>query len=362
MQTEPMATVLIVSAGMGAGHNAAAAELARRLETAGAEAAVVDLLELAGPAGRRLRRTYRLLLDHAPWIYSAAMAFWVRRPGAMERLTASGARPFEDALAGTVARSRPDLVVATFNLAAQCLGRLVARGAVDPPVVTVMTDAGAHPYWVSPLVAVHLVPSALTARTLERYGAQRTTVTAPLVGPRFTDPPDRATARARLGLAHDARVVVVAGGSWGTGRLDASLGALAASRDVTVLVLCGRDEALLARLRNRSGVLAVGWTDDTPTYLSAADVLVDNAGGQTCWEAIACGTPVVVYRPLPGHGVLNARALDELGWARYARTAAELRSAVRGAYAPDPASGPFAAADAAAEVLQLARGRRHVRP
>ena len=47
--------------------------------------------------------------------------------------------------------------------------------------------------------------------------------------------------------------------------------------------------------------------------MAAADALVDNAGGLMCWEAQAAGLPVILYRPLPGHGRFNARALESAG-------------------------------------------------
>jgi UDP-N-acetylglucosamine:LPS N-acetylglucosamine transferase len=352
--------VLIVSAGMGAGHHAVSAELARRLTRAGAACTVVDILALAGPAGTRLRHTYRALLDHAPWAYGGAMAFWARWPAPMEALTARGARTFDTALAAAVEAGRPDVVVSTFNLASQSLGRLSARGAVHCPLATLVIDAGPHPYWVSRAVDRHLVPSALTAATLERYGARGLLVVSPLVRPRFAAAPSRAAARRRLGLPELGRVVLFTGGSWGVGGLHRSLDAIAGIDALTAVALCGRDDRLRARLAATHRVRAVGWTDAMPSYLAAADVVIDNAGGQTCWEALACGTPVVLFRPLAGHGVINARTLAALGWARFARTPGELRAAVVG----EPgvvraASGPFDGADPVTAVLDLVGCRHH---
>ena len=48
-------------------------------------------------------------------------------------------------------------------------------------------------------------------------------------------------------------------------------------------------------------------------YLAAADVLVENAGGLTAMEAFAAEVPVVSYRPIPGHGRDNVRAMVQAG-------------------------------------------------
>jgi processive 1,2-diacylglycerol beta-glucosyltransferase len=276
--------VLIVSASMGAGHDAASAELARRLRRAGASWMVVDVLALAGAAGTRLRRTYRLLLDHAPWLYGTAMAFWARWPAPLEAFTALSGRSFDAALAAAVAERRPDVVVSTYNLASQSLGRLVRRGEVRCPVATLVIDAGPHPYWVSSAVDRHLVPSAATAAGLARYGARGLVVTSPLVGPEFAAAPRRGVARARLGLPELGRIALFSAGSWGVGGLHRSVAAVAELDALTAVVLCGRDEPVRRRLAATGGVRAVGWTDAMPAYLAAADVVIDNAGGQTGWR------------------------------------------------------------------------------
>lgn len=361
---DPGPRVLVLTASMGAGHTEVAAELARRLRSAGARVEIVDVLAAAGPAGARLRSTYRRLLRWAPWLYDASMRFWLRFPAPLERLTAAQAQPFEDAIARASAGA--DVVVATYNLAAQCLGRLVASGRVAARSATVVIDPGPHPYWVSPAVELHLVPSRAVATALTRYGAQRTVVVGPLLRPEFTHPPARAAARIELGLPPRQRIVLLTAGSWAAGDVDATVRALrprraaAGTDDTLLVVLCGRDERLRDRLAGRAGVLAVGWTRSVAGYLAAADVVVDNAGGLTFAEALACGAPVVLYRPLPGHGRLNVAALTAAGLARRARSAADLRwlvsvpapGAPAACVAEADASAP--APDAADEILALA--------
>jgi UDP-N-acetylglucosamine:LPS N-acetylglucosamine transferase len=102
---------------------------------------------------------------------------------------------------------------------------------------------------------------------------------------------------------------------------------------------------------------AIGWTDEVATWLTAADVLVDSAGGTTCWEALVAHRPVVLHRPLAGHGRLNATTLQQAGLARVTWTAAELVAGVAAAADRDlrvAAAVPAAAADAADLVLTAA--------
>lgn len=72
---------LIVSASMGAGHDAVAAELARRLAAAGMHAEVVDVLALLPlRLGALLRWWYRAVMLRSPWLYALVYrVFFVSR-------------------------------------------------------------------------------------------------------------------------------------------------------------------------------------------------------------------------------------------------------------------------------------------
>lgn len=355
--------VLVVSAGMGGGHHGVADELVRRLSERGHTAERVDVLDLGRPGqGRRLRRTYAFLLRRLPWVYDLAMRSWARWPAPLQALTAHGARAYETGLLREVRRLHPDVVVSVYNLAGQALGRLRASGRLPVPVVTYVTDPGPHPYWVHPAVDLHLAVLEPTARALESYGASRAVVVPRVVPPPAGAPtPDRAEARARWGLPARARIALVSGGSWAAARVERTAVALAASGAAVPVTLCGRDDALRQRLTRLGAGVALGWTDDVASVMAAADVLVDDAGGLTCAEALACGLPVILHAPLPGHGRLNAEALEAAGEAAYARREADLISLVRATGrrpSPDPERAPVssvpAALDAVTAILRLA--------
>jgi UDP-N-acetylglucosamine:LPS N-acetylglucosamine transferase len=355
MVTRP-ARLLFVTADMGAGHRQVTAELVRRCSAAGASTETLDIVRDAGPAGRRLKRTYQRLLTYAPWLYDAAMRFWARWPKPLEAFTALNARPFERLLAAAVERFEPDLVVSNYNLASQCLGRLLRAGRLRCPVATLVVDPGAHPYWVSADIPTHLVLTRLTGERLSRMGARGVRVVRPVLRPEFAAPPGRSDARTRLELPADRRIVLVTAGSWAVGGLPETLAALRAVPGVVVVVLCGRDDALRRRLTagGQSGdVVPVGWTRDVVDYLAAADVVVDNAGGLTCWEALACRAQVVLFNPLAGHGRVNVATLDELGLATWARDASALRAAVGSDRPPAPPL-PEPAEEADAVLMTLA--------
>jgi undecaprenyldiphospho-muramoylpentapeptide beta-N-acetylglucosaminyltransferase len=139
---------------------------------------------------------------------------------------------------------------------------------------------------------------------------------------------DREAARRRLGVAPDAVLVVVFGGSLGARRInEAVLGALPAwsgRGDLVIRHVIGdRDhDSVVARapVDDASGprYVPVRYEHDMPTLYAAADLVVCRAGATTVAELTAIGVPAVLV-PLPGapgdHQTANARALADVGGA-----------------------------------------------
>jgi UDP-N-acetylglucosamine:LPS N-acetylglucosamine transferase len=334
--------LLIVSASMGAGHDSAAAALSAQAEADGYETRTIDLLSMPPHGqGSFLRSFYHAMIATIPALYDWAMRTWVHHPSLFVWLTRNGGRSAEKPLLAEIESFRPDAVIAVYNLAAQVLGRLRTQGRLATSVATYVTDPGAHPYWVWPGVDLHLAPMPQTASALEGMGADTVKPVAPLIAARYFEPVDRAAARQRWNVPAYAKVVLVNGGSWGVGQVVDAARRMTAAADL-VLVLCGHSRHLATRIDRVTGARAVPWTQDVAGVLAAADVVIDNAGGTTCWEALAVGRPTVVYRPIAGHGRINAVALDQAGLATCATTDAELIQAVRAATPPVGAVDVFA--------------------
>ncbi|WP_319460845.1 hypothetical protein [Micromonospora sp. RTP1Z1] len=109
---------------------------------------------------------------------------------------------------------------------------------------------------------------------------------------------ERAAAREAFGLP-GGRLALVAAGSWGVGRVEATAAEVVAPGVATPVVVCGRNERLRSRL-NRAAVPALGWVTDMPLLMRAVDVLVENAGGLMAIEGMTTGLAVATYRPIPG--------------------------------------------------------------
>ncbi|PWI40934.1 galactosyldiacylglycerol synthase [Streptomyces sp. ICBB 8177] len=320
---------VILSAGMGAGHDAVAAELARRLIRQGHSVETADVLRmLPFGLGTGLRCFYAGVVGHVPLVYDAIYrAFFVPR-GRLRGGTGPVVAPAALALARALRGRPPVTVISTFHLAAQIAGRLRERGVLRAPSVVLITDFAVHRQWLHPGNDVHLCPTREAAGLVSRRGGRHPVQVGPVVPPAFLAPPDAVAAGAyerRFARAAPDRVpVLVSSGAWGVGsRLERTAALLAAAGYLPV-VLCGRNERLRRRMNAVRGVLGLGWVTDMPALLAAVRAVVENAAGQTAAQALAAGVPVVSYRPIPGHGADGARRMAEAGLTSYARDEWEL--------------------------------------
>lgn len=331
------AWVGIVSGSFGAGHDAAAREIALRLEARGYAVRTWDIVDLMpGLMGRALRGTYLRQIRSAPRSWAWLLGGLERHDrvaGLIARAVSSGS----SALLEKVVGDPPVTVVSTHPFASQALGELRASGRLDVPAVTYLTDLSVHRLWVHQSVDLHLALHPLAAAEAEGLGAGTTRVVRPLAPAGFTPARDRAVARERarstLGLPQDQPLVLVTGGSLGIGDLE--LAALDVSRTGLALpvVLCGRNEQLRRRLRGMAGVVALDWVDDMRVVYNAVDAVVQNAGGFTSLEARAMDVPTLTYRCIAGHGESNAEALDLAGWVPWVHSQSGLAAALSGALA-----------------------------
>jgi processive 1,2-diacylglycerol beta-glucosyltransferase len=223
---------------------------------------------------------------------------------------------------GMIARMQPSAVVCTH--AFPCGVMAAYKREFDPalPVLGIVTDFVVHPFWIYKNIDAYAVATPEIRATMIERGIDPAAIEVDgiPVDPRFgIGGEDRAALRARLRLPPGGPVVLVMGGGLGLGPLATTVRGLArVGSHVTPVVIAGKNRALEERLREaarRDGtnVRVLGFVDNVPDWMRAADVLVTKPGGLTTSEALAAGTPMVLLRPLPGQEERNAAYLVSQG-------------------------------------------------
>lgn len=356
--------VLILSAGIGEGHDLPARMLADGLVRARPEAdvAIVDGLAAMGRLSLLIADDGSdFMFEQANWLFDLSYLLFARLAPTRALTRALTHRLGSRGLLRLIDERRPDVIVSTYPGVTEVLGHLRARGRIAVPVVSAITDlAGLH-YWAHPGMDLHLITEPESADELQLVapGAPFVCVRG-LISPAFERAVTPAQARRDLGLPQAGPVIVVSGGGWAVGDLaGAARAALDADPGATVVALCGRSEAKRAALeRDIPGeprLRVLGFTDRMGDLLAAADVLVHSTAGLTVFEARLRGCRVVSYGWGVSHIRLNNAAYRRFGLADVAGDRAALDAALRRALAtPGTADTAYATRpDAAAEVLTL---------
>ena len=359
--------LLILTAGFGEGHNAAARALSAEHESlhGSGSAPVIDALALAAPRLNAVsRRVYLRVINGWPagW---GALYRWLDRSRLVR--AALGRSPAEQrVLRDLIARQRPAAVVCTFPGYMFTLAALARGGAVLPPAFSVVTDSiSINSLWWRAGGRGWFVPNAATADVMKSAGVDpdRIDVTGFPVDPFFRRhegewmPPE-------FGPGVQPRVLYIVNS--GRSRAPETAERLLRETDWEITCTVGRDDELRRRLRDvaagrRARTEVLGWTNEIPRLLMTHHVVVSKAGGATTQEALAARCPMVVNQIVPGQEEGNYELLRRHGVGALATTPEQVLAALRAAFADGGAiwSGwrravaPLSRPRAAQEILAL---------
>jgi 1,2-diacylglycerol 3-beta-galactosyltransferase len=322
--------VLLLISDTGGGHRSAANAIGAALDEV-----------TSGPHGEPLRFEHRVedVASHCSFplsklgpAYSAALRFAPPIYGALYHAT-NGRRRFRsvirfceplyrERLRDLFLNYRPDVIVSVHPL----LNHAALRARSDAkltgvPVITVVTDLGrVHEGWLVPEVDAVVVPAREVYQRARERGipSERIYLLGHPVHPKFEDVSNsKQQCRAHLGLPSEKTVALLMAGGEGGGKLLPTTLALAKSKlPLHLVVVTGRNAALRAKLDELAPSLPtpmtiLGYCDNVPELMRAADLLVTKAGPGTIAEASLAEVPVVVYDFIPG---------QEFGNLEYVRT------------------------------------------
>jgi len=333
-------SVLILTAGFGDGHNAAAQNVREALEqlSPDVEVTVADLYERSY---RRLnsvaRKAYLGVVRYAPGLWSGLFKLIDRAPW-----LANGSRRLlgrlERAPSNTLEATQPDCVVCTYPTYPQLIHTLF-RDHWERPfrLISVVTDARSiNSVWYGSPSDAYIVSDAETAAVLGSAGVAADKIKAlgfP-VSPRFaetvSDPPLPPAAGKPFRVLY-----VINTGKKKTGKvIDRLLEIPWVELTITVGRHAELKEKLAKRARKRGNRLhLLGWTNQMPELMMRSHLVIGKAGGAAVQEAIAAKCPMIVNQVIPGQEEGNAQLVESLGVGMIAVKKKELAWRVREALA-----------------------------
>ena len=361
--------LLILTAGFGEGHNAAARSLAAAFDSlqGAGTARVADVFALAAPRSNALaRRSYLGLINRAPWLWRAAYG-WMDRSALLPGLLRSLRRE-RRVLAGLLATEQPVAVCSTYPVYSFLLQALARERTLGVPCFNVVTDSiSINSLWWRAGADGWFVPNDESAEVMRAAGVdERRLQVAGFPVQAFFAAHEGALAPPDLGEGATPRVLYIINSRTREAEDTARLLLQETAWDVTCTV--GRNQRLQRELEElaskRTAVTRIfGWTDEIPRLLMTHHVVISKAGGATTQEALAARCPMIVNQIVPGQEEGNYELLRRHGIGALATTAAAVKDELQRAFADrglgwkrwrqaiEPISRPRAAHDIAAAVL-----------
>ncbi|HTX21728.1 MAG TPA: PHP domain-containing protein [Candidatus Aquilonibacter sp.] len=332
-----MKKILILTAGFGDGHNAAARNLRDAIEMLDedARAEILDLFaDSYGAFNTLARKTYLGMVAYAPKLWGGIYSmlenpFVERQLGGFTRL--------QTALEKILGETQPDCVISTYPVYGHVIKKIFANHHERPfRFITVVTDSiTVNSAWFRAPSDFFCVANDETAEVLKRGGVaekQIKTLGFP-VSPLFAENPNELPAP--VGKEPRRILYLINTGKKKAGK---AIDRLLEIDDVQLTITAGRDPELRAKLIERTRgfgdrVKVLGWTNQVPELLMSHHLVISKAGGATVQEAIAARCPMIVNQVIPGQEEGNAELIWRGGLGAIAEKNKEVAELVKNAFA-----------------------------
>ena len=328
--------ILILSAPIGSGHRMAAAALEEALlgleNVEVVQGNVFDFFPSV--IGKAFLKFYETVLAVCPWLYALSYR-WSNQGG--------GSLWMRNQLNGILLRLgktfieevKPDAVFSTHATPTGILSLYKQKYDSSLWLGVVVTDFTVHRWLVCPGVDAYFLADEKLFGQIDSAAGRSETQPAlygwgiPVRG-RFTEKQEPATIRRevrdRFGWSAGAFVCLLAGGGGGMLPMEEIVKSLQNEKfkDIYVVAVTGHNDGLCKKLEalqkgfsktesdeSTSRLAVLGFTDEMPQLMQAADVVITKAGGVSLAECLECGANILIYHPLPGQEQGNTVFLQQ---------------------------------------------------
>lgn len=325
--------VLILSCNTGQGHNAAGKALFEHLQERGIPCEMKDALLFASErVSRVVSNTYVDIATKAPqffhFLYQAGETISSSKIKSVVYLANKG---YAETLLQYIEENDIDTILLPHLFPAEALTSLRRKGKLSAKCYGVATDYTCSPFWEETELDGYFIPHEDLLDEFVKRGVpkEKIYVSGIPVSKRFTAQVDRGAVRQELEIPASGKMMLVMSGSMGFGAVSALTEKLIeeCGEADRVFVLGGSNEPLKKDLREKFGqdprVKIFDFTDKTPSYMAACDVLFTKPGGLTSSEAAARCVPLIHTAPIPGCETLNAAFFSSRGLSLCAKNGEE---------------------------------------
>ena len=312
--------VLVTYASAGAGHRRAAEAVYDYLKNNRKELALelVDIIPFTNPFFNFFYNSgYPFLVHYATWLWGLffwltefRLTRWICRKSSLI-INYFGCCKFVNYLI----KEEFDFIISTHFLNSELAANLKRKNKIQAKLITVVTDFGVHPFWVSAGTDLYVAASGLTRDKLLNMGVAGERIQASGIpfSPSFMKTQNRAQLAERLGIDGNKFTVLLMTGSFGSGPLEEIAESLCARAQV--LVVCAKNKKLFDRLkkRNLENVKVFGFVDNAEELMAVSDVIITKPGGSSIAEFLNMELFPIFISAIPGQEQENIKILAAYG-------------------------------------------------
>lgn len=301
--------VMILTASTGGGHNKASRAIQNELQEIGIDSEIVDSFKDIGTVGKALdvmvSGGYEKSAQYVPRVYGKAYEVAdrkiVRKTFDHNLITTY----MEKNILKKIENSDITNIVVTHPFSGIAVSKLKERGKINQPIYSVVTDYTIHKTHIADEIDKYIVAHEDTKYMLEAEGIPSEKI-YPLGIPisiTMHSKQDIIQFKKEQGI-DDKFTVLLIGGSFGAGDIKSVYKKILSIKNINIIVICGRNEALKTRLDDMSkgydNVKIVGFTTEIEKYYQSSDVIVTKPGGLTVTECMHVQLPMIIPFFIPG--------------------------------------------------------------
>ncbi len=333
--------ILILSITAGNGHNACANSMKRKLESLDdAEVKIVDLLK---SFSTKLNvwvsdKGYSLSVGKLLPLYNAFYNHY-KKAAPEKRYSCSSQKTVVSTLNGLMKEImdfKPDVIYSTHFYGAIAVTDLQLVYKLPCTTIVSNLDYVNSPFWEAGIgVDYFAIPNEdfIEECIYEGYSREQLLPIGLPVDERTLERLDKSEARKKLGLEDGVFTVMVmfGGGHWNGGfKIFNELVTALKGRKAQIIMVNGRNEESYKKIEHMHfdkglKVLNVGFTNDVPLYLSAADVILNKFGGTSLTEMINKSLPMLIIEKMAAQEQYNLDYMKGKGVALSFKNGKELK-------------------------------------
>ncbi len=326
--------IFIVYASAGAGHRKAAEAIFNsfRNKASSDDIKLIDILDKTNFLfAKAYAGGYQFLINHAVWLWAWLFNLTAAKgssfiAAAIRTIDILNARRFSE----FIIREQPDIVISTHFMPPEILTYLKLQGKIKSRLITVITDFGVHPLWVSRGTDTYAVASSLSKEYLIREGVKAEDIleSGIPIEEKFSKGYDKQAERKKIGLEPDKFTLLITTGSFGIGPVEEIIACL--HKEMQIIVVCAKNAKLYKILQERMfpNTRIFAFVDNINELMAASDIVIAKPGGLTTSEILSMELVPVFISPIPGQETHNLMTMQQFGIGKYAASIENIKKIV----------------------------------